>query len=136
MLWSLPLFPLVASLGLFVTGMRSTGGERRRRRRLAVASVGVAMVTAGLAGLATTVGWTGRLGWSDAMVLQLELTPFSALMALLVPLVAAPVLLYASFHEAERGLARLVALMTAFVGGMLLLVCAADLLTLLIGAAA
>ena len=54
-------------------------------------------------------------------------------MAILVPLIALPVLAYAAFHEEGRGLRRLVAILLVFVGGMELLVVAADFLTLLIG---
>ena len=53
-------------------------------------------------------------------------------MAVLVPVVAAPVIVYASVHEDEAGLPRLLGLMTVFVASMELLVLAGDLLTLLI----
>jgi NADH:ubiquinone oxidoreductase subunit 5 (subunit L)/multisubunit Na+/H+ antiporter MnhA subunit len=78
-------------------------------------------------------GWTGSLVWGGPLRLSAELTPLSAVVAMVVPAVAFCVVLYAAGHEAEAGLARLVALLLVFVGGMELLVVAADLLTLLIG---
>jgi len=52
-------------------------------------------------------------------------------MVVLVPAIAAPIVAYAAATE-DEGRARLLALMVAFVGAMLLLVTAADFLTLLI----
>ncbi len=60
------------------------------------------------------------------------MSSLTAVFALTLPLVAAPILIYAAAHEQPEGLARLMALLTAFVGAMELLLLAQDLLTLLI----
>lgn len=132
MLWLLPLLPWLAAAALALVD-RVERDEVFRRRRLALASIAAMAGTASLAGVAVARGWTGRWAWSEQLALHLGLEPFSAVMAVLVPGVAAATLLYASFHEEGRGIGRLVVLLTAFVGAMELLVCAADLLTLLIG---
>ncbi|MCK0764992.1 NADH-quinone oxidoreductase subunit L [Chromohalobacter beijerinckii] len=68
------------------------------------------------------------------------MTSASAVFAIVVPLIAAPIIVYSAYHEASPvsggGAARppvgLVALLTAFVGAMELLVLAEDFVTLLI----
>lgn len=70
-------------------------------------------------------------GWSPAIRLQLSVEGFGRVMAVLVPLIATPIVAYAAATE-EEGRLRLLAIMLAFVGAMLLLVSAADFLTLLI----
>ncbi|WP_349370098.1 proton-conducting transporter membrane subunit [Salinarimonas sp.] len=124
--FSLALLPALAGLALILVRLES---------RTALAwSAGAALgATLALAIAAAAAGWSGRLAWSDALVLEAALTPGSALVAILVPAIALPVVVYAAFHEARAGLARLVGLLLVFVGGMELLVVAADFLTLLIG---
>lgn len=103
-----------------------------RRGRL-LAPLAVLMVLAILpfalwaAAVEPTVSWA----WSPALTLSLEVADFSRVMVVLVPAIAAPILAYAAVTEHD-GRARLLALMLAFVGAMLLLVTAADFLTLLI----
>ncbi|BBI65522.1 hypothetical protein HSBAA_PA_1250 (plasmid) [Vreelandella sulfidaeris] len=68
------------------------------------------------------------------------MTPASAVFAIVVPLIATLIIAYSAYHESEpvsegvptRPPVRLVALLTAFVGAMELLVLAEDLVTLLI----
>src|SRR3546814_3121622 len=55
------------------------------------------------------------------------------MVAILVPTIALPVLVYAAAQERRPGLTRLMALLLVFTGGMELLVVADGLLTLLIG---
>lgn len=137
MLWILSLLPILTAPGLFLLARRArTDGdvdESVLRRTLAFGSLTILGATAWAAVTAVLQGWTGRLVWSDTITLHLGLEPFSSVLAVLVPLVAAAVVLYAAFHEGRPGLRRLVVLLTAFVGGMELLVCAADLLTLIVG---
>lgn len=126
MLFSLAVLPALAGLALWALGVRS-------RRVLGTVAVATLALTLVLAVLASAGGWTGRLTWSEPLVLTAALTPLSAAVAILVPAIALPVLLYASAHEEPPGLARLVGTLLAFTGGMELLVIAADFLTLLIG---
>lgn len=131
MLWLPILLPLLAAplLGWL--------GARGLRRTAAATAAGALLATAGLAGLAairsTAGAWSGSLAWSDSIHLRLDLgDPLSALLAIVVPAVAAAVAPFAAVHEERRGLGRLLALLAAFVGTMELLAAAADLLTLLI----
>lgn len=119
----LPLVPL-AGAGVLVA---------LRHRPAALAPVAVASLVAtialGVAAAATepaaTVAWGPRIG------LGVAVEGFGRVMVVLVPLVAAPIVAYAAATEME-GRARLLTLMTAFVAAMLVLVTAADFLTLLI----
>ncbi len=126
MLWLLALLPLVGAAGVAL---------RRPDDRIALARAAGAILalTLLLTLLAVAGGWSGSLGWGPALHLQAQLVPLSALVAITVPAVALPIVLYASVHEPRDGLTRLIALLLAFVGAMELLVIAADLLTLLIG---
>lgn len=71
--------------------------------------------------------------WGPRLELRLAAEGFGAVMAVLVPAIAIPVIAYAAVHEPREGKGRLIALLVAFVAAMELLVLAADLLTLLIG---
>ncbi len=125
MLWSLALVPALAAPALLFVPAR--------RAALSAAAGAALAVTLALAGLAPWAGWSGAYVWSDALVLTADLSPVSAAVAVLVPVIALPIALYAASHEAGQGLPRLLALMLLFVGGMELLVIAGDFLTLLIG---
>lgn len=126
MLWSLAIVPILAGAGL-----QTTGGRRRLWLGLsACAALGLDVV---VAIIAAADGWTGRIVWSETLVLTAKLTPVSTTMAILVPAIALPILAYASAHEHRPGLTRLIALLLVFVGGMELLVIADDLLVLLVG---
>lgn len=126
MLWSLPLLPILTGTGVLAAGLRT------RAWLGAVAAVALSL-TLLLAVAATIYGWSAGLAWSETLHLRAALTPLSATVAILVPIIALPVLVFAAAHEQRRGLARLVALLFVFIGGMELLVVADDLLTLLIG---
>lgn len=120
----LPLLPLLTAVVLV--------SLRRRPAALAPVAVGGLVATLALgvraaAAVDAAVGWR----WSPAIQLGLAVEGFGRVMVVLVPAIAAPIVAYAAATEAE-GRTRLLALMAAFVGAMLLLVTAADFLTLLI----
>ena len=120
---ALPLLPLVTAAVVLAL--------RRRPTALGPVAVGglVATVAVGAwaAAVEPAVGWR----WSLAIQLGLAVAGFGRVMVVLVPAIAAPIVAYAAATEAE-GRTRLLALLLAFVGAMLGLVAAADLLTLLI----
>lgn len=124
MLWIVALLPAVSAAAL--TGL--PGG----RGRLTAAACIVQAATLALVVMALTAGWAAALEWSADLRLQAELTPLSATVALLVPVIALPVTGYAGVNTRE-GVRRMLALLLLFVGAMELLVIAADLVTLLIG---
>lgn len=105
---------------------------RRRPSALGPVAVGGLVATLALgvwaaAAVEASAGWR----WSPAIQLGLAVEGFGRVMVILVPAIAAPIVAYAAATEPE-GRARLLALMVAFVGAMLLLVAATDFLTLLI----
>lgn len=135
MLWSVALLPLLLAPWVYWRG------RRLGRAGLTGGATLVVLATLMLAWLAVANDWSGSYRWSEALVLSLELSTAGRIFALVVPLVALPIVLYAGYHEVERrddrhtvapGGARLMALLVAFVGAMQLLVLANDLLTLLI----
>jgi NADH:ubiquinone oxidoreductase subunit 5 (subunit L)/multisubunit Na+/H+ antiporter MnhA subunit len=126
MLWLVALVPLTGALLVALSRMHD-------RATLAWSGCAIAAVAAVIAFAAAAGGWHGQLPWSPAITLVARLPPLSAVTALVVPLVALPVLLYAAVHEHREGLKRLVALLLLFTGAMELVVIAGDLLTLLIG---
>jgi len=130
MLWSVALLPLLCALVLYRV--------RAPAAMMAAFSAAVALLTLLLATAAIAGGWGGSYRWSSLIELRLTLSSAGTVFALTVPLVAAPILAYTGLHEPgataaeRRALARLLALMVAFLGAMELLVLADDLLTLLI----
>lgn len=126
MLWSLALLPALGGAAVLTAGPRGRAG-------LAAAGCAVLAVTLALAVFGWREGWGGHLAWSSTLALSAALPPAAALTAILVPVVALPVVLHAAAHEDKPALRRLVGLLLVFVGGMELLVIAADFLTLLIG---
>jgi len=124
-IWVVVLLPALAGALLWSAG--------RDRSRALLAAGATSAIVATLA-VSLAVGETsGAFRWGAGLELTLEARGLSQVMAVLVPLIAAPVTVYAVYHEAEEGRARLVGLLTAFVAAMELLVLAGDLLTLLIG---
>jgi NADH-quinone oxidoreductase subunit L len=119
----LPLLPVVTALG--VVALRS------RFVLASTVAVGGLVATLVVAVWAAIVEPMLSYRWSSVIELHYGVTGFSRVMVVLVPLIAAPVVAYAAATEGE-GRGRLIAVMSAFVGGMLLLVGAADLITLLI----
>ena len=124
MLWVLPLLPPAVAL-LAVT--------LRRWPRLAVgSSLAGAAATLALALWAAAEAPSATWAWGAGLELTVAAQGFARTAVVLVPFVAAPILAYAAVTEHD-GRARLLTFMAAFVGAMLLLVLAADFLTLLIG---
>ena len=119
----LPLLPAVAAIVLVVL--------RDRPRALGPVAVGSLAATTLLGLWAAATEPATSLRWGPLIELRLAIEGFGRVMVVLVPLVAAPIVAYAAATE-RRGRARLLVLMTAFVAAMLVLVSAADFLTLLI----
>ncbi len=118
------LVPLTAAAGVLLL--------RRHRGVAATIAVGglVATLVAGVWAAATEP--SAAYAWSAAIELSLRVEGFGRVMVVLVPLIAAPIVAYAAVSEPE-GVTRLLVLMLGFVAAMLLLVVAADFVTLLIG---
>lgn len=101
--------------------------------RLATAIAAGALVsTAVLAVWAAATEAGSVMSWGPRLELTAAATDFARVMVVLVPVIALAIVLYAAATE-TIGRVRLIALLTAFVGAMELLVVANDLLTLLIG---
>lgn len=120
----LPLVPLGAAGAVVVV--------RRRPRLAAAIAVGALVATTIVAFLAALAQPALTVAMSPAVELALRVEGFGRVMVVLVPLIATPVVAYAAATE-DEGRARLLSLLLAFVGAMLLLVVAADFVTLLIG---
>jgi NADH:ubiquinone oxidoreductase subunit 5 (subunit L)/multisubunit Na+/H+ antiporter MnhA subunit len=127
MLWLVPLFPVIVALLLY--RFRSAGSSRLAMAWSAAAVVLVELV---LVWFAEASGWTGALSWNSHLQLGIGFTPLTFLAALVVPVVAAPIVFFAAVHEEPERLGRLIALLVGFVGVMLLIILARDLLSLLI----
>lgn len=127
MLWLLPLLPLGA--GALVLLLR-----RRGPAVLGAVAVAALVVVLGVAILAAAGAWAAPWpGWGPRLAPGIAAVGAGRVMAVLVPAIAAPVVLYAAAAlRDEAGLPRLLALLVAFTGAMELLVLAADFLTLLV----
>ncbi len=125
MVAALPLVPLAGAMLVVATRRRSSGG---------VVAVSTLVLTLTLAWWAASSGSPAvSWGWREGMRLHLAIDGFGRVMAILVPVIAAPVVWYAAAGEGDDAGPRLVAWLLGFVGAMELLVLAGDLLTLLIG---
>ncbi len=125
MLWLTFLLPQIGG-ALLLAGPRNRLWLGSMSTLLCCATLAVA-IAAALLGQASAIEWGGPLR------LTAKLTPISGVVAIIVPIIAAAVIAYASAHEHEPGLRRLVSLLVIFVAGMELLLIADDFLTLLIG---
>ena len=130
--WLLPLVPLGGAAVLLAAARVAP-----RRSPAMLSAIGVAAVAATLlAGLwaATHFASAEWPLWGPQLQPRLAVAGLGRVMVVLVPAVAAPVVVYASSYlRDDPGLARLLALLLAFVGAMELLVAAGDFLTLLVG---
>jgi NADH:ubiquinone oxidoreductase subunit 5 (subunit L)/multisubunit Na+/H+ antiporter MnhA subunit len=84
-----------------------------------------------LATLATTAAITAGksdFAWGGGLVLTLEMVPLTKMVAVMIPVIALPIMIWAAAAEDRAGLPRLLGLLVAFAGAMELLVLAADLL--------
>ena len=122
-LFLLPLLPALAAAGIVVL--------RNRPRALGPFAVGSLAATLALGVWAAATEPTIAYRWSPLIEMRLAVEGFGRVMVVLVPLVATPIVAYAAAIEKE-GRARLLSLMVAFVAVMLVLVAAADFLSLLI----
>lgn len=104
---------------------------RGRPRAQAPLAVGALTATLLLGLWAAGAQPEGAYRWGPTIVLRLAVEGFARTMVILVPLVAASIVAYAAATERD-GRTRLLASMLAFVSAMLVLVTAADFLTLLI----
>jgi len=145
-LWLLPGLPAAGAatvlvLEILFSHRRHDGADRSWERALGWVAFAWVVVTAGAA--VALVGFVGDGGggstplavswrWGSGLVCHLALEGFARVMAMLVPLIAAPVVAYAGRSERGEGLPRLLAWLLVFVGAMEVLVLAGDLLTLLI----
>ena len=124
MIWPLILIPVLGGVVLL------TAVPRR-----ASTPVGAALL-ASLAAVALAAAWlepAASLSWGGPLRLQFAVTGAARILVVLVPVVAAPIVVFAgSVYRDDPGLRRLIGLLVAFVGAMELLLVAADLLTLLI----
>ena len=119
-----PLLPLAAAAVVWLT--------RRRPGLAGSVAVGALVASIVLGVWAAVTEPVVALAWSPAIELSLRVDGFARVMVVLVPFIAAAAVAYAAVTESD-GRARLLALMLAFVAAMLLLVVAADFVTLLIG---
>lgn len=120
---ALPLLPLLGAV--ILAALRG-----RPRAQLPVA-VGVLLAALGLGIFVALTHATVSWRWSALIELGLAVDGFGRVMVVLVPAIAAPIVAYAAVTERD-GRTRLLALMLAFVGAMLLLVSAADFVSLLV----
>ena len=121
---------LVLTLPLVGAGLVLASGVARRHVGLiGIATLGASLLVGVLAAITEpSIGWA----WGPTIQASLEVSGFGRVMVVLVPLIALPIVGYAASAERE-GRTRLVVLLLAFVAAMLLLVTAADFITLLIG---
>ena len=120
-LWLLALLPSIAAVVVV-----------RIPRLALVTATGALGAVATFGVWAATTEAASVVAWGPRLELTVAATDFGRVMVVLVPAIALPIVLYAAATETV-GRTRLIALLTAFVGAMELLVVANDLLTLLIG---
>lgn len=106
---------------------------RHHRRALLPVAVGGAVASLIMGIWAATSRPSGSWRWSEQLELGLRVEGLARVMVVLVPAIAIPVIAFAaSSMRDDIGIARLLALLLVFVGAMLVLVAAADLVTLLL----
>lgn len=130
-LWIVPLLPLAGALLVLISARVMT---RARATLLGAEAVGTLVLTllvaVWAAGRAQPAEWPW---WGPHLRPYLAVDGLGQAMVVLVPVIAAPVVVYAAASmRADAGLPRLLALLVAFTGIMELLVLARDFLTLLV----
>ena len=130
-LWLLPIVPFVGAVVMYLL---ATQAGIRGARALATLSSAILTATLALAVTAIVASFqSSTVSWGPTLQLALELSPIGGIMTVLVPVIAIPVVLYATSSMSEdAGLPRLIALLVGFCGAMELLVLASDFLTLLL----
>ena len=130
-LWLLPIGLLLGGGAVWAVGRRVVDGQRRRV--VGGGGAGLLMIAVLLTSWAVAADWAASYPVGAGLALHVAAGPVAGPVAVLVVAVAAVVTAYASRHEELAGLDRLVGLLVAFAGAMLLVVLANDLLTLTIG---
>ncbi|GMQ93395.1 MAG: NADH-quinone oxidoreductase subunit L [Acidimicrobiia bacterium] len=126
MVWLPVLTPLIG--GVVIAALRRQQTAARMASVLAMVATVVAAAT--VAASQAAGEWT----WGGGLDLAVSVTGFGRIMVILVPLIAALVLIFAAANsEEDRAIVKLLVVLTWFVAAMELLVIAADFLTLLIG---
>lgn len=137
--WPIVLLPTAGACAVALIPLMQRGSGDRGGRRVDM-DVAAVIAVAVIAVVIVCAVWVARVqaaaewrAWGATFSPTLAVVGFSRVMVVLVPTIALPVVAYAAASmRGEPGLPRLLALLTAFVGVMELLVCAADLLTLLV----
>ena len=125
MAWLLLLVPLAGAAVLTAL--------RRRPGALLTPSVAAMAATVAVGAWAATAQPSAAWRWGGGIALGLSVEGLGRVMVVLVPAVALPVMAYAAVSmRHDDALSRLLALLAAFVAAMLVLVAAADLLTVLV----
>ena len=126
MMVALPLVPLSAAGMVLVA---------RHKRSILPALALTALALTSIAGVLAAMSLPARdWAWGPLLGGRIAVAGIGRMMVILVPTIAAPVALYAcSVNGRERGFARLLALLLAFVAAMELLVIADDWVVLVIG---
>ncbi len=131
-LWTTALMPLCLGGLIWLLGSWLGGEGKSRRKWLGGATALVLLAEFVCALTAAINGGSSSLSWGRELALTLTIIPMVQVAIVLVPLIALPVVIWASAAEAEAGLPRLLGLLVAFTGSMELLVLAEDLLTVAI----
>ena len=92
MLFLVALLPALAALGIPLAVRLAGGADRRLLLAVAMAGLGLTLL---LTLLAAADGWTGTIVWAGPLRLTAALTPIAGTMAMLVPMIALPILAYA-----------------------------------------
>lgn len=133
--WLLLLVPLAGALAVAAASRCLLGAEPGRRAGL-LTGIGLValLVTLTLAVWGAATGASAEwAAWGPSFAPRLAIAGLARVMAVLVPVIAIPVVAYAGASlRGDVGLPRLLALLVAFTGVMELLVVANDFLTLLI----
>ncbi len=123
--WLVLLVPLA--------GAATVLAARRRHRLLLPLALAGSLASLAVGAWAAATGPAATWRWGRHLALALEVEGLARVMVVLVAAIALPVVAYAGVSLAhDRGLARLLGLLLAFVGAMSVLVTASNLLTLLV----
>ncbi len=131
-LWTTALMPLILGGLIWLLGERLCSPGNPRRKLLGSMAALVMLMEFFFALTAAIDGGSSSLSWGRGLELTLRIVPLVKVAAVVIPMIALPVVIWAASAEAENGLAKLLGLLVAFTGSMELLVLAADLLTVAI----
>ncbi len=131
-LWMMALWPLIGGGLIWVLVPRIFWSGPPRRDILGGAAAGALLVLLGLAVIAAVTADRSSFAWGGGLELTLQMVPMVRIVAVMIPLVALPIVLWAAAAEDSAGLPRLLGLLIAFTGSMELLVLAADLVVVAI----